>query len=165
MGFHWNPSNLREHHLKHPAGACRTCWAELLKCLPTVDQSAYEEASLQVIASPSMTFSALYQRKPYADPIRTQYFIDERLLVTAGVGASKEISTCYRWHSRQIDHSTQCDLTAWLNMIRRFAEKQCSVEGRMTDYRNVLPRVRHLTAAEQEAIKQSSRKLTAARPK
>ena len=162
MTYRWTPGNLKTHHKKHPGGHCRSCWTTLLHCTTAVDETAYEAASLRVISSPSLTFSALYQKNGNSVQVRTQYFIDERLLVTAVVGSSREISTCYRWHAGKWDHSTDCDLPAWLNMIRRFSEKRHSVDGRMDDYRNVLPKVEGLSSADQKALKEATRKLTAA---
>jgi hypothetical protein len=160
--YRWTPGNLKSHYGKHPGGDCRSCWTTLLQSTTPVDETGYESASLHVISAPSMTFSALYQKNWNSAQVRTQYFIDERLLVTAAVGISREISTCFRWHAGKWDHSTQCDLPVWLNMIRRFSEKRYSIDGRMDDYRNVLSRLEGLSSADQKAVKEALRKLTAA---
>ena len=155
----WNPSNLLTHYQKHPDGSCSACWASLLKKNPPISLEEYKQESLAHVPKPALTFSALYKKTNQGPACWRQYFVNEKLILTVVDGSSDEVTTSYRWHRNQQDHSTDCSLPTWLRMIERFSDKRAAVEGKMTDFRNINAKVQHLGSKERDAIKTATKKL------
>ena len=86
--------------------------------------------------------------------------MNEKLILTVVDGSNDVVTTSYRWHRNQQEHSIDCSLATWLRMIERFSDKKAAVEGRMSDFRNINANVQHLSPKERDAIKSATRRLT-----
>ena len=156
----WNQSNLITHYQKHPDGSCSNCWASLLAKNPPITIEDYKQESLAHVSKPALSFSARYKKTNQDAANWRQYFVNEKLILTVVDGASDVVTTSYRWHRNQQDHSIDCSLATWLRMIERFSDKKAAVEGKMSDFRNINASVQHLSPKERDAIKSATRRLT-----
>ena len=156
----WNQRNLFTHYQKHPDGSCSICWANLLGKKPPISIEEYKQESLSTLKTPAFSFSALYKKTNQDTARWRKYYVNEKLILTVVDGSIDEISTSYRWHRNHQDHSTDCSLVTWLRMIDRFSDKRAAVEGKMTDFRNIVSKFQHLNPEEREAIKSATKKLT-----
>jgi hypothetical protein len=161
----WNQTNLLTHYLKHPDGSCSACWASLLKKNSPISIEEYRQESLAHVPKSALSFSALYKKTSQDTARWRQYFVNEKLILTVVDGLSDEVTTSYRWHRNQQDHSTDCSLSTWLRMIERFSDKRAAIEGNMTDFRNIKAKIPHLNPKERDAIKTATRKLMNPLPK
>jgi hypothetical protein len=155
----WNQRNLQTHYQKHPSGSCYKCWASLLEKNPPISMEEYKQESLAHVSQPAFSFSALYQKTINDASNWRQYYVSEKLILTVVNGLSDEVTTSFRWHRNQQDHSTDCSLSTWLRMIERFSDKRVANEGKMTDFRNIKAKVSHLSPMERDTIITATKKL------
>lgn len=98
---HWKTHNLVSHYHRHPAGADRDCWCDLLGKSPgPVSIDEYRDESFRIIDHPWLAFQAQYRQDPYSDYELTDYCVDERQCLTAMHHASQQIKTCFHVHPR-----------------------------------------------------------------
>ena len=120
----WSPKKLYIHYKKHPGGANKTCWCELLgKSVGEVSLDEYETRSKKVIENFWINFTAGYKEKNQDIYNKTSYFVDEDLCITAVAAVSQIIKTCYHDHPKYPPHILS-SFTGKTEFIKKWTRKR-----------------------------------------
>ena len=146
----WSPRNFENHYQKHPAGAGRACWCELLaRPVGVITREEYAERSLKVIDHCWIHFTAGHRESAQDGFKKTSYFVDDELCLTAVSDESKIIKTCFHDHPKQPPHILQ-SLESKTEFLKKWARKRSTAESLITNLTvkkvNVEYRIRSLLA-------------------
>ena len=136
----WDSNNLQRHYQKHPLTQCKTCWAKLLGQLAPISITDYERTSIKVLRTAWLSFIADSDSEDKLSVAmqKCKYGADDHLFVTIEIIDIAKIKTCFRFHEKQLVHTTEVGIADRLALIDRFTKKKSYAGNRISNITDVV---------------------------